>query len=163
MMNEEESINWPVRSDCQTEAVAATCRPILTEVLSACNSTEATLWLFSEDGSHLDGTLNTGEKHEVVEELSVPVDDSQIGIVAAIGHPMCVGPDSQRNPLVEEKTRIEVTSMAVVPLFVDDELCGVLSTINPRAKELFDEVDLRELQVKADRIGDILATRRPKS
>jgi GAF domain-containing protein len=147
------------REACQCEPLASLGRRLLEETVEACEAAEATLWLLSEDGVDMEGTLNHGKTPEVIEQLSVPIADSVVGMVAGMGQAMTIGPEDYRNPTVDEKTGTPTLAMAAVPLFADGEICGALSVINPRDGGLFHSDHLELLQWKAYLMSLLLADR----
>jgi len=147
------------RQGCQREPLGSLGRRLLAETVEACAAAEATLWLISEEGVDMDGVLNHGKTPEVIEQLSVPIADSVVGMVAGMGQPMTIGPEDYRNPTVDEKTGTPTLAMAAVPLFADGEICGALSVINPRDGGLFHSQHLEKLQWKAYLLSLLLADR----
>lgn len=120
-------------------------RRVLAEICKNCNAEEATLWLISPDGGSMVGTLNKGATPHILENASVPVAQSQTGLVAATGIGLCLGPDAKFNPTVDESTGLRTRAMVAAPFRFDSEIAGVLTAINPIGRDLFDASDLEEL------------------
>lgn len=120
-------------------------RRILAEVCKNCRAEEATLWLISPDGTAMDGTLNQGETPDILENISVPVAQSQTGLVAATGIGLCLGEDAKFNPAVDQRTGKRTRAMVAAPFRFQSEIAGVLTAINPIHRAQFDATDLEEL------------------
>jgi hypothetical protein len=120
-------------------------RRILAEVCKNCRAEEATLWLISPDGTAMDGTLNHGATPHILENASVPVTQSQTGLVAATGIGLCLGPEAKFNPTVDQSTGLRTRAMVAAPFRHESEIAGVLTAINPIHRDLFDATDLEEL------------------
>ena len=120
-------------------------RRLLAEVCRSCRAEEATLWLISPDGGSMVGTLNQGATPHILENASVPVRESQTGLVAATGIGLCLGPEAKYNPTVDESTGLRTRAMVAAPFRFESEIAGVLTAINPIGRELFDATDLEEL------------------
>jgi GAF domain len=144
------------RAFCRREEMQELGRRLLRDTVSGCGAAEATLWVTSADGQHLDAALNHGLKPDVVEALSVPVADSVVGMVACTGAASCIGPEDYQNPTVVEATGIKVAAMAAAPVYVKGHLCGVISTINPQESAVFEAKQLDVLQWKAYLMGLII-------
>lgn len=157
-MNEasEQHIEPPLtRAACQRGRAADLGRRILEETVAECRAQEATLWLISPDGQEMDGTLNRGSEH-VLEQVSVPLNDSVVGMVASNGLSVSIGPDDYHNPAVDQATQVPTLAMIAAPVDVGGRRCGVLSAINPRGGGLFSSKDLEVLSWKAYLMGLVL-------
>ena len=147
------------RAWCQQEPLVSRIRRLLSEVAEDCKGEEATFWVMSENGEEIHGAVNHGECSQAMEELTVPVSDSVVGMVAATGQGACVGPDDKMNPLAYEKTGKKVTAMVAVPVYVNGLLIGALTAINPQGGGLFGSDELGEMEWKAWLLGLILDER----
>ncbi|MGA2095218.1 MAG: GAF domain-containing protein [Candidatus Acidiferrum sp.] len=126
-------------------SAASQGRRILAEVCKNCRAEEATLWLISRDGNSMEGTLNQGATPHILENASVPVSQSQTGLVAATGIGLCLGPEAKFNPTVDQSTGLRTRAMVAAPFRHESEIAGVLTAINPIQREQFDATDLEEL------------------
>jgi hypothetical protein len=136
--------------------MAAVGRRLLAETVAACDVFDAALWVLSEDGERLECALHAGSTDPVIEELSVPVAESVVGMVASTGVASSIGPGDEHNPTIDAATGIETRAMAATPVYAGEKLCGVLSVINPRHKEVFDAGDLETVEWKAYLLGLLL-------
>ena len=133
--------------------MAVVGRRLLAEVVADLEVFDAALWVLSEDGLQLECALHAGETDAVIEQLSVPVADSVVGVVASTGVPSCIGPGDPHNRTIDAMTGIETRAMAATPVYVGEKRCGVLSVVNPRNKEVFSTADLERVQWKAYLLG----------
>jgi signal transduction protein with GAF and PtsI domain len=143
-------------------AVDAACRRTLEDICRFCGAEEATVWLISENGCSLQGTVNLGKTREVVENLDVPVEESLVGMVASTGIGLCFGSQDPYNRTVDGQTGTVTRAMVAVPLDVAGELVGVLSAINPRDRASFQRSDLEQVSWRAYVLGLVLADMRSK-
>lgn len=132
-------------------------RAILAEVVRDLSAAEATLWILSDDGQYLKGTLNHGPARDEIERITVPVARSIIGMVASTGVGACCGPDAPYNRAVDQATHVTTTSMVATPVLVRGRLCGVVSAINAGGGGMFTGNDLKNLQWKAHLLGLMIA------
>ena len=126
------------------------------EIVAECGAGEATFWLISADGMRMEGTLNCGKTPEVIENITVPADDSVVGMVAQSGVPITIGPDARYNPIVDLAAGTRTNAMIVAPVQVAMERCGVLSAIKTPELGLFTADAAERLQWKAYLLGLIL-------
>ena len=148
------------RASCQVGPVAGPARRLLEEVVRDCGALEATVWLVSADGRSLDGTFNEGRTREMLEAMTIPLAGTVVGMVAATGQPVSIGPDDGHNPMVDEAVGTTTLAMIAAPVYVDSKVVGVLSAINPmpgRARDdRFPAASLETLSWKAYLMGLIL-------
>jgi transcriptional regulator with GAF, ATPase, and Fis domain len=145
-----------IREECQRARVATPGRRILDEAVSECRAKEATFWLLSEDGKQMDGTLNRGLAPHILEQISVPVAESVVGMVASNGLAVSIGPDDFHNDAVDKLTNTRTQAMIVAPVHVGGKLLGVMSAVNPVNGGLFSPRDLEALSWKAYLMGLVL-------
>ena len=146
------------RSSCQGGRAAAPARRLLEEVVRDCGAQEATVWLISADGTSLDGTFNQGRTREMLEAMTVPLGGTVVGMVAATGQPVSIGPDDPHHPMVDEAVGTTTLAMIAAPVYVDSKLVGVLSAINPVSArdDRFGAASLETLSWKAYLMGLVL-------
>lgn len=125
---------------------------------------EATLWIFGHEDRELEGTFahsGTDDNRRKLEKLSVPVSESIVGMVASMGEPVCVGPDAEFNKTVDEAVGATTNAMLAAPVYLGDEVCGVLSAVRLDGNDrTFDEAALREVSWWAYLMGLILGSGR---
>jgi hypothetical protein len=136
-------------------SLAAT-RGLLQEVLEVCGGTAAAYWEVVEDAGDLVALVNAGPDAARLEGLRVPIDGTIVGMVLCTGMAMAVGPDAAYHPAAREVTGIATEAMAAAPVRVHGQTRGVLSTINPRGRDLFSQGELDVLQRQALRLGRLL-------
>ncbi len=105
----------------------------------------------------MEGTLNHGPKPEILENSSVPVRDSVVGMVAANGLAASIGPDDPHNPSIDAKTGTKTLAMVAAPVRGGGQIVGVISAINPTTGGLFSAENLDTLKWKAYLMGLILS------
>ena len=145
------------RAFCQSEPVAALLRRALADVARGLEAEEATIWTISEDGARLEATLNHGEHAEIMEALSVPADDSVVGMVAQSGLATAIGPDDWQNRTVIDALGIETRALVAAPLLLDGEIIGVLTAFNPRERPIFDDGSILQVEWHAYVMALVLA------
>ena len=145
------------RALCQDERQAMPGRRLLAEVVADCGASEATLWLVARDEAHLEAVLNHGPQCQVLEQLSVPINDSVVGMVAHSGNSVSIGPEDDHNPTIDRATGIETQAMIASPVYVGDDRRGVLSAINPIQGRLFPDGSLETLKWKGYLAGLLLS------
>ena len=102
----------------------------------------------------------SADHRKQLEQMSVPLARSVIGMVASIGEPISVGPDAEFNRTVDEAVGTTTQAMLAAPVVVEDEVCGVLSAVRLGADErTFSSSGLREIAWWAYLIGLVLGTR----
>ena len=144
------------RATCQEPARANRLRQLLAETVRELHCAESTIWTISPDGMHLEGAINHGPTADVVERVSVPANNSVIGLVAEQGLAKAIGPEDWHNPSVDKATGTPTLAMAAAPIDVEGVRVGVMSAINPTAGGVFDGAALRILIEKAEQAGRIL-------
>lgn len=145
------------RAFCRRPRATKLIRRFLSEIVSACNAKESTFWVFSADGAHIEGAVNTGEKAALIENAAVPANNSVVGLSATTGISACIGPDDFQNPSIVKITGMPVYAMVVVPVLIDAQICGVVSVVNPLNGGVFSPGDLEMLQWKAYLLGLLIA------
>src|SRR5947208_2983229 len=126
------------RAFCQHGRMATLGRRLLGEVVADCGAREATFWVISADGMNMEGALNWGRTPHVIESISVPANESIVGMVAQSGTPINIGPDARYNPTVDRAAGTRTHAMVVAPVQVAWERCGVLSAIRTPDEGLFE-------------------------
>lgn len=145
------------RAFCRVPRTQKFLRRFVAETAAACRAGEATFWSVSPDGKNLDGAINSGAKHEIIENASVPACDSVVGLAATTGISACIGPGDYQNPSIAKLTGLAVHAMVVAPVLVNEQVCGVVSAVNPADGGIFNATDLETLQWKAYLLGLLLA------
>jgi hypothetical protein len=144
------------RARVRRDATAGPLRRLLADTVRELDCAEATIWTISPDGLHLEGALNHGPTMTVVENITVPANDSVIGLVAEQGLAKAIGPADWHNPSVDKATGTATLAMAAAPIDVRGERVGVLSAINPLAGGVFGGEALRALVSRAEQAGTLL-------
>jgi GAF domain-containing protein len=144
------------RAALRAPQVARFLRRLLSDAVEAVRADEAALWIPSPDGTQLEAALNHGPSRDIVERISVPLNDSVVGLVFIEDHGTCIGPDDKHNPIVDEATGTPTRSMVAVPIHFGQEKIGVLSAINPREPRTFDHDDLDQMTWRAYLAGLII-------
>lgn len=134
-------------------------RQKLRELAENCRAEEATLWLLDASGERLNATLNHGPKRDILETMSVPIAGSVVGLVVSTGIATCIGPSDRHNTSVDEATGNVTRAMAAAPVVIAGQVVGALSTINPRARLLFDSADLAGIESAAHELSEMLDER----
>lgn len=145
------------RATVRRGATETLLRQLLADTVKELRCAEATIWTISADGLHLEGAINHGPTVKVVESISVPANNSVIGLVAEQGLAKAIGPADWHNPSVDKATGTATVAMVAAPIDVEGVRTGVLSAINPTEGGGFEGAALRALIEKADRVGKILA------
>lgn len=140
-----------------SERLARAARRLLAETARDCAAAEATFWLISADGQHMEGVFNHGPTPEILETAAVPVADSVVGMVAANGLAASIGPEDPHNPAVDRMTGTVTRAMVAAPVRVRGQTCGVISAINPQRGGVFSGEALDTLKWKAWLLGLVLA------
>jgi GAF domain-containing protein len=148
------------RGFCRQEAVVRLLRRLLADTVRDLDASEATIWVVSSDGMHLDAAVNHGPTADIVEAQSVPVQESVVGFVASSELPTCIGPEDRHNPQVDAATKTRTLAMAAAPFYCNRERIGVISAINPTRGGLFSAGDLETLKWKAYLVGLVLEDQR---
>ena len=138
------------------DGVNPAARAVLLEVLDLCGGNGVAYWEVVEDGRDLVARVNAGPDSVKLEGLRVPIDGSLVGMVLCTGMAMALGPDAAYHPAAREVTGIATEAMAAAPVRVHGQTTGVLSTINPRGRDLFSQEELELLQRQALALGRIL-------
>lgn len=149
--------SMPTRATCQQGVAADLGRRLLARAAVDCRAEEATLWLLSEDRQNMEGTLNAGKTPDVLEQLSVPITQSVVGMVASTGVGASIGPDDYHHPVATQAGAADTLAMIAAPVLIRGRLAGVVSAINPRGGGLFSADDLERLSFNAYLLGLILA------
>jgi len=144
------------RTDFQSSAEYNHCKTLLTELVQACTCEESTLWLLSQDSDSLMGTVNIGKTPDILENIDVLIKDSVIGMVALTATASCISADDEYDRSVDQASKTDTRAMAATPVYLDGEVCGVLSALNPIDRETFNQDDLGILQWKSYLLGLIL-------
>lgn len=144
------------RATCRRGDVAPELRRLLADTVRELRCAESTIWTISPDGLHLEGAINHGPTVAVVESISVPANNSVIGLVAEQGLAKAIGPADWHNPSVDKATGTPTIAMVAAPIDVHGVRAGVLSAINPTGGGVFEGAALRALIEKANRAGKIL-------
>jgi hypothetical protein len=145
------------RDYCRRARTQKLLRRFMAETTLACKAGEATFWTISADGRHMEGAINSGRTPELIENASVPSNDSVVGLVATSGISACIGPEDYMNPSIAKITGLQVFAMVVAPVMIDAQICGVVSAVNPVDGGVFKPEDLETLQWKAYLLGLLLA------
>jgi GAF domain-containing protein len=148
------NVSPPSRIDrgfCRREHVLL--RRLLREAIADLDAFDAALWVPSEDGLQLECALHAGGTPDSIEEQAVPVADSVVGLVASTGQPSSIGPGDPHNPSIDAETGIDTRAMVAAPVYAGEELCGVLSAINPHDREVFSREDLEKVTWRAYLLG----------
>ena len=145
------------RHAIQAGRAAAPGRRALGEVVATCHAHEATLWVISRDGLAMEGALNHGATPQILENVSVPLDASVVGMVASNGLSASIGADHYRHPGPEREGGATVQAMIAAPVYVRQKIVGVLSAIKSACGDLFTPDDLEALNRAADLMGKLLA------
>jgi GAF domain-containing protein len=148
---------------CRRPPTAERLRALLADAARALGAAEATLWVFDDDSGAMAAAINHGPAAAVVEAQTVPTGESVVGFVATQGVPMVIGPSDWQNPTVIRATGTAVTAMVVVPVWMDGEVVGALSLINPERRERFAPEDLAAAARWAGRAAEALGARGPAS
>ncbi len=134
-------------------AVAVLIRRLLAEAARDLDAFDAALWVVSAEGLELECALHVGGTPDTIEEQAVPVADSVVGLVASTGKSASIGPGDPHNPSIDAATGIDTRAMVAAPVYAGEELAGVLSAVNPRAKEMFSKEDLGKAEWWAYLLG----------
>lgn len=144
------------RSLCHSPRVEKMLRRFVSEAAAAVRAGEATFWTISANGRHMEGAINSGAKAQIIENASVPANDSVVGLAATTGVAVSIGPDDYQNPSIAKLTGLAVVAMTVAPVRAGGHICGALSAVNPVGGGLFTQSDLETLQWKAYLLGLLL-------
>jgi hypothetical protein len=129
---------------------------LLSENLLLIQGADATFWILSDDDLWLHPVVSVNTDASFFEAMKTPADSSRIGLVAALGEPIIIGPEDAHNQTVEQLTGITTENMAACPVFLRGDLFGVLSCIRSDPVHRFDRADLDRLEWVAFLIEAIL-------
>lgn len=104
---------------------------------------DSMLWILSQDENTLYPIATVNTDIALLDKISVPVQDSVIGMVVSTGLSTTIGPDDEYNPEVEKITGIETSTMVAVPIYVDGKEFGVLSSIRSDKENIYAAKELR--------------------
>lgn len=111
------------------------------------------LLLYDEKRNKLYFKVATGEKSEEVRKFEVNMGEGISGYVAQKGKPLLV-PDVKKDPrwdkTISEMSGFETTSIACVPLKIDERIIGVVEVVDKEDGSPIRQEDLNTLTVIAD-------------
>lgn len=115
------------------------------------------LYLTSVSENKLKGVMSIGFKHDVVKDISMPLDGGKNNLISKVfsmKKPLFVknifDPDTKVYVAEEWLDTFEGNSILVIPLLMEDEVIGIL-TVDMRDKEMkIDEDDLKILELFAN-------------
>jgi len=119
---------------------------LLAENLPSLEGSDATLWMLSDDDRWLHPIVSVNTDSSYFEAMKTPADKSRIGLVAATGEPIIIGPRDSHNESVERLTGITTENMMACPVFLKGDLFGVLSCIRSDPAHLFNREELGRLE-----------------
>ncbi len=118
---------------------------------------DATLWALTPDGAALIPAASALTRPELFAQMTTPVGDSVIGLVATSAMPTMIGPQDRHSPIAETVTRLPTTWMVAAPVFILDRLRAVLSAIQSDGARTFGRAELDAITWRAEILGLILA------
>ncbi len=126
-------------------------RQLLARLAQALAADNAALLLLTEDGRSLVVYLAHGAEEEQVGDIVVPVGQGFAGRIAASRQPL-VADDVRSADVSNVQLVAAASSIAGVPVMVEDRLVGVLHADSARPRRFTDE-DLEVLRLVAERVG----------
>ena len=125
----------------------------LAQVCTDLQAEEASFWCVSEDGARMELTVNYGGDAQLLESLSVPVNESVVGLVQATRMATAIGPEDDYNPSVDAVTGGHTRAMVAAPVLGSEGVLGVVSAINPRTGDRFSGLHLTRLGQAASHLA----------
>jgi PAS domain S-box-containing protein len=118
-------------------------------------SDSALLLLLGEDRQHLALKASAGLTSELESDIRIPLGQGVAGRIAASGEPLVIE-DLSDVELISPTLREHMTSLVGVPVYSGEDVIGVLQ-VGSRARRLFSETDVRQLEIVAERMAGVFA------
>lgn len=122
---------------------------LLNEIMESCkelmNAEASSLMIYEEKDNQLHFQVATGEKGEVVKNISVNMGEGIAGWVAQHREPLLIEDcykDPRFNPEYDKKSNFRTKSMICVPMIRKDKLIGIIQVINKKNDGIFTERNL---------------------
>lgn len=129
---------------------------LLKEIMESCkvlmNAEASSLMIYDEKENNLVFRVATGEKGEIVKQISIELGEGIAGWVAENREPLLIEDcykDPRFNPEFDKKSNFKTKSMLCVPLIHREKLVGVIQVINKKNDKVFTERDLNVFNILA--------------
>ncbi len=126
---------------------------VMLSAKEALKSEASSLLLLDNDKQELSFYVVTGDKSEIVKDISIPIGKGIAGRVAQTGIPIIVNDaenDSRIFKAVDEKANQITKNLICVPMKVKGKIVGVLEVINSKESSSFTEEHISILSFIAD-------------
>ena len=129
---------------------------LLKEIMESCKvlmkAEASSLMIYDEKENNLVFRVATGEKGEIVKQISIELGEGIAGWVAENREPLLIEDcykDPRFNPEFDKKSNFRTKSMLCVPLIHREKLVGVIQVINKKNNKPFTERDLNVFNILA--------------
>lgn len=129
---------------------------LLEEELPRLRGDDAMLWLLTDDDLNLLPVASARTDPTLFAQLATPVANSRIGLVTALGEPIVIGPEDAHNETVEILSGILTENMVAGPIFLGEELVGVVSCIRSTPSDWFGREDIERIEWLAFLVGAVI-------
>lgn len=127
---------------------------LLNEIMESCkevmNAEASSLLMYDEKNNNLYFQVATGEKGDVIKNISISLEEGIAGWVAKHREPLLIEDcykDPRFNKEVDKQSNFRTKCMICVPMIHKEKLIGVLQVINKRGDKVFTVRDLNIFQI----------------
>ncbi|MFC1606938.1 HD domain-containing phosphohydrolase [Candidatus Latescibacterota bacterium] len=125
------------------------------------NCEAASIMLKNDRENVLEFVVATGEKSGRIETLKIPIGEGIAGWVAQYGKPQIVNDtsnDDRFTGMVDKESGFETKQILAMPMFVEDDIIGVLEVINSKDDRQMSDNDVRILGDVCNRAALVIGT-----